>query len=111
MSGEAKPKRMKKLEVVIEAVKLQQVLKIIDQAGASGYTVHPSVTGRGHRGYRRGGGVTDLYANAMVITLVDENAAVQIAEEVRKLIRNYAGVIMVSDVDVVWPDYDQDRIK
>ncbi|MEK7748223.1 MAG: DUF190 domain-containing protein [Nitrospirota bacterium] len=103
------PKRMKKVEIVIEAVKLQQVLKIIDQAGASGYTVHESVTGRGHRGYRRGGGVSDLYANAMIITLVDENAAVRIAEEVRDLIQDYAGVMMISDVDVVWPDYDQDQ--
>lgn len=109
MSEEEKPKRMKKVEIVIEAVKLQQVLEIIDQAGASGYTVHPSVTGRGHRGYRRGGGVTDLFVNAMVITLVDENGAVRIAEEVRKLIQNYAGVIVISDVDVITPDYKQDR--
>lgn len=102
------PERMRKVEIVIETVKLQKVLSIIDQAGASGYTILSSVTGRGHRGRRVGGGLTDVFHNSMVMTLVDENTAVRIVQEVRKLIRNYAGVIIVSNVDVVWPDYDHD---
>ncbi len=109
MASETGPVKIKKVEIVIETVKLQKVLSIIDQAGARGYTILPSVTGRGRRGSRAGGGLTDVFHNSMVITLVDESTAGRITEEVRKLIRNYAGVIMISDADVVWPDYDQDR--
>lgn len=102
-------KRMKKVEIVIEAVMLQQVVSIIDQAGAGGYTIVPSVTGRGHRGHRGGFGLTNVFHNAMVFTLVDEAAAAQIGQRVKKLIQDYAGVIIISDASVVWPDYDKDR--
>ena len=102
-------KRMKKVEIVIEAVMLQQVLSVIDQAGAGGYTVLPSVTGRGHRGHRAGIGLSNVFHNAMVFTLVDEAAAAKISQGVKKLIQNYAGVIIISDADVVWPDYEKDQ--
>ena len=102
-------KKMKKVEIVIEAVMLQQVLSIIDQAGAGGYTVLPSVTGRGHRGHRTGIGISNVFHNAMVFTLVDETAAAKISQGVKKLIQNYAGVVIISDVDVVWPDYEKDQ--
>lgn len=105
----SEPKRMKKLEVVIEAVKLQKILSIMDEAGAGGYTVIPSVTGRGHRGRRAGVALTNVFQNAMVFTLVDEATATLIVQEVKKIIQNYAGVIIVTDADVIAPDYQQDQ--
>ncbi len=101
-------KKMKKVEIVIEAIMLDQVISIIDQAGVSGYTILPSVTGRGHRGRRTGFGFTDVFNNAMVFTLTDEEAALRISQEVKKLIQNYAGMVIISDVNVVWPDYQKD---
>lgn len=103
------PERMKKVEVVIEAVKLKKVLSIMDDAGAGGYTIVPSVTGRGHRGRRAGVALTNVFHNAMVFTLVDEPTAAKISREVKKIIQNYAGVVIVTDADVVWPDYKQDQ--
>ena len=100
---------MKRVEIVVEAIKLQQVLKVIDHAGASGYTVLPSVTGRGHRGQRAGGALTDLFKNSIVITLVDEAVAEQILREMKQLIQNYAGIVVVSNVEVLRPDYTRDR--
>ena len=102
-------KKMKKVEIVIEAVMLKEVISIIDQAGAGGYTILPSVTGRGHRGPRSGFGLTNVFHNTMVFTLVDEETALKISQKIKKLIQNYAGVVIISDADVVWPDYQKDR--
>jgi heat shock protein HspQ len=41
--------------------------------------------------------------------LTDEAAALKISQEVKKLIQNYAGVVIISDVDVVWPNYEEDQ--
>ncbi len=100
---------MKKVEIVIEAVMLEEIISIIDQAGAGGYTILPTVTGRGYRGYRSGFELTNVFQNAMVFTLVDEEKALIISQEVKKLIQDYAGVIIITDADVVWPDYQKDR--
>ncbi len=102
-------KKMKKVEIVIEAMMLDKVISIMDQAGVSGYTILPSVTGRGHRGHRTGFGFTDVFNNAMIFTLTDEAIALKISQEAKKLIQNYAGVVIISDADVVWPDYQKDR--
>ncbi len=103
--------KMKKIEIVIEAVRLDQVIAIIDRAGASGYTVISSVAGRGHRGRRAGGGLTDIFKNAMVITMVEETVAARILGEIEKLIQNFAGMAAVTDAEVLWPDYSRDRPK
>ncbi len=102
-------KKMKKVEIVIEAIMLDEVISIIDEAGVSGYTILPSVTGQGHRGHRTGLGFTDVFNHAMIFTLTDEVAAIKISQEVKKLIQNYAGVVIISDADVVWPDYQKDQ--
>ncbi len=102
-------KKMKKVEIVIEAVMLEEVLAIIDQAGAGGYTILPSVTGRGHRGHRSGFGLTNVFQNTMVFTLVNEETALKISQKIKNLIQNYAGVVIISDADIVWPDYQKDR--
>lgn len=100
---------MKKVEIVIEAIMLDEVISIIDQAGGSGYTIFPSVSGQGHRGYRTGLGFTDAFNHAMIFTLTDGAAALKISQEVKKLIQSYAGVVIISDADVVWPDYENDK--
>ncbi len=101
--------RMKKVEIVIETVKLPAVLSIIDRAGAGGYTIFPSVTGRGHRGRRAGIALTNVFHNSLVFTLVDETTAANIGREVKPLIQDYAGVIVITDAEVIWPNYEQDQ--
>jgi nitrogen regulatory protein PII len=100
--------RMKKIEIVIEMVKLEKVIAIIDEAGASGYTIISAVAGRGTRGRRAGGALTDVFKNAMVVTVVDDAGAEQILRRVGKLIQNFAGMAVVTDVSVLWPDYRRD---
>ena len=103
--------KLKKLEIVIEAIKLDQVIAIIDEAGASGYTIVSSTTGRGQRGRRAGGELSDVFKNAMVMTVVDETTAAQILRRLETLIQHFAGMAVVTDVSVLWPNYGRDRSK
>jgi nitrogen regulatory protein PII len=103
--------KRKKIEIVIESVKLNRVIAIIDESGASGYTILPSVAGRGHRGRRAGGGLTDVFKNAMVVTVVEDQVAAKILQQIEKLIQNFAGMAVVTDASALWPDYDKDRLR
>ncbi|MEO5656588.1 MAG: hypothetical protein ABIO65_10735 [Nitrospiria bacterium] len=111
MEGEPQLQKLKKLEIVIEAIKLDQVIAIIDEAGASGYTIVSSTTGRGQRGRRAGGGLTNVFRNAMVMAVVEDAVAATILKRLEHLIQHFAGMAVVTDALVLWPDYGRDRSK
>lgn len=91
---------MQKVEIVIEALELPKVLAIIERAGASGYTVVPHVTGKGRRGVRGNGDLTDVFRNVLVVVVGSEAVTARIVETVVPLLTSFAGILMVSDVRV-----------
>lgn len=95
----------KRLDVVIDAAAVPRVTALAEAAGAKGYTVLPNVTGKGHRGIRRG---HDLFAegeNAMVIIIAREEVVAAILRDLAPLLDEHAGVATVADVMVLHGDY------
>ncbi|MDJ1176127.1 P-II family nitrogen regulator [Roseofilum capinflatum] len=90
-----------KLVIVTEKVLLKKVGKIIDEAGATGYTVVPA-GGKGSRGVRSSGqpSVGDTYANVKFEVLTpNREMAVKISDEVSsQFFEDYSGIIYVCDV-------------
>ncbi|WP_414565636.1 MULTISPECIES: P-II family nitrogen regulator [unclassified Anabaena] len=90
-----------KLVIVTEKVLLKKVAKIIDEAGATGYTVVPA-GGKGSRGVRSSGqpNVGDIYTNVKFEVLTpNRDMAVKISDEVAaKFFDNYSGITYICDV-------------
>lgn len=99
----AKP--AKKLVIVTEKVLLKKVAKIIDEAGATGYTV-VETGGKGSRNVRSSGQpiVSDTQANVKFEVLTpDRDMAEDIADRVAvKFFINYAGIIYICDAEVLY---------
>ena len=55
---------VKKIEIIIDELELPIVLKLLDEAGMSGYTVIKDATGKGDRGLRGGDDLTRVFANS-----------------------------------------------
>lgn len=91
---------VKRVELVIEALVLNQALAIIEQAGAPGYTVVPHVYGKGHRGVRTDLGFSDVLRNVMVIVVAREQVARRIARELGELLENNAGILTMTPVEI-----------
>ncbi|MGP1395129.1 MAG: P-II family nitrogen regulator [Inquilinaceae bacterium] len=93
--------RKKKLEIILEEPVLRTALAVIDRLGATGYTVLPSLAGKGRDGAWReahvGGGVNRV----MVIVIAEENLARSLLEEVHIALRDYTAIVYLSDVEVV----------
>lgn len=93
--------RKKKIEIVVEAARARAVIEMIEDAGAKGYTVVPDVSGKGNRGVRDEAHLSDVFRNMLIIVIAAEEIASRIVEQSQALLENYAGIVVVSDVEIV----------
>jgi nitrogen regulatory protein PII len=94
---------MKRVEIVVDADELSTVCTILDQAGVSGYTVIPQVTGKGDRGDRSRDDLAEPLKNRYVFTACTEPQARAIADAVRGILRRVGGVCLITDC--VWVEH------
>lgn len=88
---------VKRIEIVIDGLELPNVLKLLDAAGVSGYTVIKDATGKGDRGLRSGDDLTGVFANSYVMTACPIEKLDLIVESVRAILKQRGGVCLVSD--------------
>jgi len=93
--------RASKLVIVTEKLLLKKVAKIIDEAGATGYTVI-EVGGKGSRNVRSSGqpSISDTNSNIKFEVLTpNRDMAVKISDEVAaQFFDDYAGIAYLCDV-------------
>jgi len=99
----AKP--AKKLVIITEKILLKKIATIIEESGATGYTVLET-GGKGSRNVRSSGqpNVSDTTANIKFEVLTpDRIMAQKIADEVAvKFFLDYAGIIYICDAEVLY---------
>jgi hypothetical protein len=91
--------RRSRIEIVIEAGGLPELLRAVGVAGAPGYTLLREASGTGSHGPREGGDVADLLTNDVVIILADPAAATAILEAVAGVLELYAGKATIGQVE------------
>lgn len=88
---------VKKIEIITNSLELQKVLKILDNAGVSGYTIIEDVIGKGQRGRV----IDDLEGHALtngyIMTICSEEQEHQVVEAIRPILKKFGGVCVVSD--------------
>lgn len=93
-----------KLVIVTEKLLLKKIAKIIDEAGATGYTV-VEAGGKGSRNVRSSGkpSVGDAFSNIKIEVLTDSReTAVKISDEVAaEFFEDYSGIAYLSDAEVL----------
>lgn len=95
----------KKIEITIEQIRADAAIGILEEAGAKGYTVLRRVNGKGARGIRQGGAMPDIFGNVMIITIVSPEVADKILDEADRMLDDTAGIVVVSDVQVLRPKH------
>lgn len=98
-------KLAQKLFIITEKVLLKKIAKIIDESGASGYTVIET-GGKGSRNVRSSGqpNVSDTQGNIKFEVLTeDREMAVRIADKVAvKYFIDFAGIIYICEAEVLY---------
>lgn len=93
--------RKKRIDIVVEAARARAIIEMIEVVGAKGYTIVPNVSGRGNRGIRDEAHLSDVFRNVLIIVIAAEEIANQIVEQSQPLLEDYAGIVVVCDVQVI----------
>ena len=91
-------RKMKKVEIIVEALEVDTIIQILESAETSGYTIVNDIAGKGGRGSRLADELTDVFKNKYIITICDEQIAKSVIEAVRPVLKKSGGVCLISDV-------------
>ncbi len=88
---------VKKVEIITNSLEMQAVLKILEKAGVSGYTVIENVTGTGDRGKVINDLATQALSNDYVMSICTEEQEHELVETIRPILKKFGGVCIVSE--------------
>lgn len=91
-------KPVSKVEIIIDSLEVENVVKLLDEIGVSGYSIINDVVGKGHRGVRSGYEFAELFKNSYIMVVCEEKEMHRIVEAIRPIIKKFGGVCIVSDV-------------
>ena len=94
--------RMKKIEIIVKGEKRTFITELLEEAGATGFTIIRDVAGRGATGSHEGRLLfNDDASLVMFVVVAPEQAVRRIVAGIRPLLEQYTGVVFVCDVEVL----------
>ena len=91
----------KRIEIVIEQIRANDAIEMLENAGAKGYTILRKVSGKDNRGIRVGGPLPYIFGNVMIIAIVSDHMATKILNKAHLLFEDVAGIVAVSDMQAL----------
>lgn len=92
---------MKRIEVIVDAEKLEELISVLMDAGVRGYTVLKKAGGLGSRGTRSPDDVLWEEENALVILACKEDQATKVINGIRPKLKDFGGMCLISDCEWV----------
>ena len=92
--------QVKRIEIVIDALEVPNVVRRLEAVGVSGYTIIKDAIGMCERGLRDGE-LTDVFKNSYVLTTCLPEQTEKIIESIRPILKLRGGVCLVSDAQWV----------
>lgn len=92
---------LKRLEIVIDEEKLEELINILNEVGIRGYTFIKQAGGLGSRGTRRPDDIFFEQTNAMFILACEEKQAERLVTALRPRLKEFGGMCLISDCEWV----------
>lgn len=91
----------KRIEIVVEAVRAAEVTELLDRLGATGWTQIPVLTGRGRQGIRRGGDLSGVLDNVVILCICRPEVAERVIEAKDELLGARPAIVNITDCVVL----------
>jgi PII-like signaling protein len=91
----------KKLDIIVEGHLQSRIETVLEEAGATGWTVFHGTEGKGRHGVWREDGLVDALQTRLFIVICAEDVAQRIINALRILFERHSGVVSVHDVNVM----------
>jgi len=88
---------MKRIEIVIDEEKLEELITLLNGVGVRGYTFIKQAGGLGSRGTRRPDDLFFEEHNAMLILACQELRAQKVIDALRPKLKDFGGMCLISD--------------
>jgi PII-like signaling protein len=97
----------KRLSIIVENAYRKQIVDLIKDSGAGGFTIYKGMEGTGNRGIRGDSGMLgEFYANIEVVTITSAEVSETILKGLADLMDDGAPLVVhVIDVNVIRGDY------
>ena len=97
--------RAKKIEIIVENTFAPQIIDLLKQGGAKGYTLLPTLTSEGRHGYRGYNDIIDVFHNVLIISIVSMEKADAVIQLLACELPDLSGIFCVSEVEVLRKDH------
>jgi nitrogen regulatory protein PII len=88
---------VKRIELVVPSVALEEVLEQLEHLQVEGYTVIKQVEGKGDRGLMDGDGLHNAFSNSLVIIACKPEALEKFIAPLKRIVVENGGLCLVSD--------------
>ena len=99
--GDKIVKKMKKVEIIVESVYINRLLKLLKENEINGYSIIDDVKGSGGHGLKTADDVSDILSNSYVFTVCEEEKLLNMQESIVKFIKKHGGKCIVSDATLI----------
>ncbi len=91
----------KKVEIIIEAVKLDAIVYQLEEIGVPGFTVVGNISGKGANGTLDHNCKAKVFENTYVFTVCTAKQATQIAQYLDEVFQYFSGTCFISEVQAM----------
>jgi nitrogen regulatory protein PII len=95
----------KRIEIVVERVRAEDVTTLLDRLGATGWTILPVLAGRGHQGVRQGGDLSGVLDNVVILCITSEAVTARVMEAHEDLLGARPAIVSITDCTVLRADH------
>jgi len=87
----------KRIEIVVERVRAEEVTALLDRLGATGWTLLPVLAGRGRQGVRQGGDLAGVMDNVVVVCIASEAVVERVVAAREELLGARPAIVSITD--------------
>jgi nitrogen regulatory protein PII len=88
-----------KVDIIIESIKLDHLIDILEALKVPGYTIVGNVSGCGENGVKRGDGHrARIFENSYLFIICTEEMSKQLLKAINIILKDYSGACFVTDI-------------
>lgn len=99
----------KKVEILIEGVKLDAIIYQLEEIGVPGFTVVGNISGKGANGVLDHNCKAKVFENTYIFTVCTEEQAEQVLQYLNEVFKYFSGACFVSDVQTLVNTHPKDN--
>lgn len=87
-----------KVDIIIESIKLNDLIDILEKEGVPGYTVIGNISGRGENGTMDHNCKARIFENSYLFVVCSEELSKKLLDAVNVILKHYSGACFVSEI-------------